>query len=306
MLHGELVPSGKRIERIYVIGQRHDLRYARACVASIRRWYPDVRISLVKDESRGPYDTTELERAWEVDVVESERRRFGWGWAKLVPLLDGPPGERCLILDCDVVFVGRVIELLETSDADFVVQDRGEYERFAHVSFIDPEAMRRFDPDYDFPGYTFNTGIFVATCGLLDDGDFEPLIEYGDVVVEKHKDVFTYGADQSVLNYLLTKKAQLGELTLDRLPIMLWGRRLPRRIKYAPRLGASSPYPYVVHWAGKKRKLLWLQKNGRLLRHFEAAYYRRVPHGWFVRRLRGARVAWSIVTRREPLDTRRF
>jgi hypothetical protein len=300
---GELVPSGKRIERIYVIGHRHDLRYTRICVASIRRWYPELPISLVKDESRGPYDTTELERAWEVDEFQSERRRFGYGWAKLAPLLDGPSGERCLILDCDIVFVGPVIRVLETSAADFVVSDRGPDEHSGSVSFIDLEAMRRFDPDYVSPGYSFNTGALVATCGLLDRGDFEPFLEFGDVIVEKRKDVFTRAADQSALNYLLAKKAQLGEITVERLPFMLWGGRPPRRIAYAPRLTASSPYPFVVHWAGPKRKLLWSPRSGRLLRHFEAEYYRRIPHGRTVRRLRTARTAWSIVTRRERLRT---
>jgi hypothetical protein len=303
--HGELVPSGKSIERVYVIGNRHDLRYTGICVASIRRWYPQLPISLVKDESRGPYDTSEIEQAWKVDVFQGERRRFGWGWAKLVPLLEGPPGERCLILDSDVVFVGHVIRLLETSAADFVVQDRGEYDRLRpQSSFIEPQAMRRFDPDYVATGYSFNTGGLVATCGLLDDSDFEPFIEYGDVVVDKRSELFTLGADQGVLNYLLPKKAQLGEITLDRLPFMLWGAQLPRRIAYAPWLTASSPYPYVVHWAGKKRKLLLLQKNGRLLRHFEAAYYRRIRYGRLVRRLRAAQLAWSILTGKERLGTK--
>src|SRR5262249_36585108 len=152
---------------------------------------------------------------WDVDVCESERRRFGFGWAKLVPLLDGPAGQRCLIIDSDIVFVGRVIEVLETSDAHFGVQDRGRYGELGPVPFYDLDALQRLDPDFVAPGYSFNTGAFVATCGVLDHRDFEPFLEYGDVVVEKRKDVFVEGADQSLLNYLLPKKAQLKEITLE-------------------------------------------------------------------------------------------
>jgi hypothetical protein len=51
------------IEQVYIAGCRGDLRLTRCCVASVRRWYPDIPISLIVDESQGPYSTTRLERA---------------------------------------------------------------------------------------------------------------------------------------------------------------------------------------------------------------------------------------------------
>jgi hypothetical protein len=93
------------IEQVYICGSEHDLRYTRCCVASIRRWYPEIPITLLKDETNGQYSTQELELAWNVDVFESERPLPGRGWAKLDPLfLAGR--RRCLILDSDIVFLG--------------------------------------------------------------------------------------------------------------------------------------------------------------------------------------------------------
>jgi hypothetical protein len=294
-----------KIEHVYVISHRYDLRYTRSCVASIRCWYPELPISLVKDEARGSYSTRELEHAWDVGVVDTERRRFGSGWGKLAPLIDGPKGQRCLILDSDVVFVGPVLDGLEESDADFVVEAYGGNPALLSRDYFDLHALAAFDPEFVFPGYTFNTGQIVATCGLLQRSELEPFIDFDELIVEKRRDIFNWASDQGVLNYLLLKKTQLGEITLERRPFMLWAAGLPRRMIRARELTTDSPHPYVVHWAGPKRKILLLTTNSRLLRHFEAEYYTRIPRGRGLRFLRTTSLAWSILRRKEPLRVRR-
>jgi hypothetical protein len=270
-----------KIEHVYVCGCARDLRFTQCCVASIRRWYPDIPITLLKDESDGPYSTRELEEAWDVGLFEGDRPVPGGPWAKLEPLFL-PGRRRCLVLDSDIVFLGRVIERLEAVDADFVVESVGGWASLIGVHYFDLEGLGELDPEFVFPGYTFNDGQLVATSGLLRRDDFEPFVRFGAVPELMHKDVFA-GIDQGVVNYVLLKKAQLGELRVERQNFMLWGwTRLPFLGPQAIRTGRlahNSPYPYLVHWAGRKHKSFFLMRNRRLLWHFERYYYSHVSAG---------------------------
>ena len=51
-----------KVSRVYVSGYAKDLHLVRICIASIRYWYPDITIYLLKDTSQGDFDTEELER----------------------------------------------------------------------------------------------------------------------------------------------------------------------------------------------------------------------------------------------------
>jgi hypothetical protein len=278
------------------------VRYTRCCVASVRRWYPEIPITLLKDQTVRPYDTSELEHAWDVDLFEGDRPLPGGSWNKLEPLLL-PGHERCLILDSDVVLLGRVIDALETVDANFVVESYGSRpEDLYRDGYFDPDALERLDPEFAYPGHTFNTGQFVATTGMLKRSDFEPLVRFGALPQPTHPEVFS-PVEQGILNYVLMKKAQQGALTLARLPFMVWGfNRIPRRGPQAipvRSLTLDSPHCRVMHWAGhRKRTCFLLMRNGRILRHFESCYYTRVPAGRRKRLMRSASLAWRGLTAR--------
>ena len=291
------------IEHVYITSNRDDLRFTRCCVASIRRWYPEIPISLLKDDSNGAYSTRELEDAWDVTVFESDRPLPGRAWAKLEPMF-GPGRRRCLILDSDIVFLGRVIESLEAVDSDFVVESMGGRPEDRSRDYFDLAALRDLDPDFAFPGYTFNCGQLVATSGILKRADFAPLVEFGETPRKTRPDVFG-ASDQGILNYVVLKKAQEGELTLARVPFQRWGRSLPGRQVSTRELTTHSPHPYLVHWAGQKAKILRLVPNGYLLRHFEALYYTRIPRGRRTRLRRTARLLWELGNRKQTLYTSR-
>src|SRR5215470_12465108 len=109
-----------KIDRIYIAGHRLDLHFTQCCVASIRRWYPHIPITLIKDESCGSYSTEDLKHYWNVDCFKTPRKLLGFGFGKLEALFL-PTKERCLILDSDIVFVGKVLEALEHYEEDFIV-----------------------------------------------------------------------------------------------------------------------------------------------------------------------------------------
>src|SRR5438045_1395202 len=100
-----------KIDRIYIAGHKSDFRFTQCCVASIRHWYPKIPVTLIKDESSGGYSTEQLENLWNVSCFNSRQKVFGLGMSKLEPLFL-PIRERCLIIDSDIVFLGRVLDSL--------------------------------------------------------------------------------------------------------------------------------------------------------------------------------------------------
>ena len=273
------------IERVYVAGYRRDLHLTQCCVASIRRWYPEMLITIVKDESHGAYDTRELERHWDVDLFPTPRRRFGQGMGKLEVLVQ-PTGERCLILDSDIVFIGPVLDELAGFNEDVVVDGQVLNPEDVARNYFDLDELARFDPVFHFPGYTFNSGQLVVTCGVVTRADFEGLLTDTEPPRHLRRDVFESTGEQGVLNYVLMKRHQEGRLTLRCHRFMWWAGWLPRPRVRIRRLDRDSPYPFLVHWAGPKSPLLWRLPHARLLRHFERAYYARIPGGATLRRRR--------------------
>jgi hypothetical protein len=265
------------IDRIYIAGCRVDYPFTRCCVASIRRWYPKIPITLIKDESHGAYDTRELESYWDVEPFKTATQVFGWGWPKLEPLFLAT-NERCLIIDSDIVFIGKVLDRLEEHEDDFIVAEVSHPPEEIKAHYFDLEKLKRFDPDFVFPNYTFNTGQMVVTTGILKRQDFEPFVRFSEPRRLLHPDVFKLN-DQGLLNYVLGRKYQLGEISLRRVEFMWWAGWLEEHAVELERLDDDSPYPFLVHWAGPKEASFHRARNADLLRYFEALYYSGVAGG---------------------------
>ena len=50
--------------------------------------------------------------------------------------------------------------------------------------------LQQLDPDFIFPGFTFNSGQFVVTTGCLKRNDFAPFLTDSDPPQLLHPDVF--------------------------------------------------------------------------------------------------------------------
>ncbi len=264
-----------RIDGICISGHKMDLRFTRCCVASIRHYYPAIPISLIKDCLHGDYDTRDLEASFGVTLFDTPVKRFGWGMAKLEPMLL-PQGRRFLVLDSDTVFTGRVLDLLERSEADFVVEECDHTPEDIRTNYFDPEVVALEYPDFRYPGWVFNSGHFVASSGLVSRPDFEPFVLFEEPRKVLRPERFTVG-DQGFLNFVLFAKQQSGELTIDRCPFVQWAYSMePGSVSAQDLMDGVSPC--VIHWAGPKLRMLTAHPMGEVLRYFETAYYRRV-HG---------------------------
>jgi hypothetical protein len=281
-----------RIERIYIATHRDDLRLTRICVASVRRWYPDIPIYLLKDFANGEFSTSEIEARWDVRVWPTQERSFGWGFIKLEPLF-ATERTRYLVLDSDIVFIGRVIEALERFGEDFVVQQEEQKPSNIPSLYFDAARIREsLNPRFAGPAFTFNTGQYVATSGLLDRSDFDGLVRWSEPRRVLHPESFN-PSDQGVLNYVLLESVAAGAITVARTPFMKWGADEMREFRLAS-LDASSPYPYLIHWAGLKKRRIGQMLRADILREFEGAYYARVPNGTLRQLARKAGAEWEF------------
>jgi len=281
-----------KIRRIFVSGYRRDLGLTRCCVASIRKWYPDIRITLVKDEIAGQYDTSDLERHYKVEVFDGPAKLYGWGMGKLQALFL-PDRERILIIDSDIVFVGRVLERLEQSDADFVVCDEWRSREELGRYYFDPHVVKRIRPDFDFPGYVFNTGQIVATSGLLTQEDFAPFVSFVEPPKLLQPENFFCG-EQGFLNFVLLHKAQRGELTLECQQFMRWAGSMQRDEVEIPKLDGTSPYDFMIHWFGPKTPS-FPGPMKYLLGYFEDVYYQGITDGRALKRKHRLNIARGII-----------
>jgi hypothetical protein len=267
------------IEAIYLLTHKYYLRLTRICVASIRYWYPDIPIYLIKDKVAGDFSTKEIEQAWNVRVFETPTSSFGWGFAHLEPMLS-PDGQRALIIDVDIAFVGPVLEVLDKYAEDMIVQreDQPENppERFNNLYFS-LDKIRAYDPEFVFPRYSFNAGQLVVTTGVFKRDDFEGLINWTMPRTTVIPEIFGRG-DQGVLNYVTMKKEQRNELTLARIPFMVWNPEEMKKFELS-RITPASPYRELIHWAGLRMPRMRDMPRADILFKFEQLYYSRVPRG---------------------------
>jgi len=266
-----------KLDAICIACYKYDVELTRICVASIRTWYPQIPIWLLKDETYGAFDTREIEEYWDVQVHPASRKTLGWGFGKLDMMME-LSARRLLILDSDIVFVGRVIERLEQFAEDVVVHEEPYETEAVEQLFFSVEKLRQIDPDFAFPGYAFNTGQLVVKTGCLARADFQDLADWETRKVTR-PDIFKMG-EQGVANYVILKKLQRGELSLRREPFMLWpGDEANTRSIRLGDLTPDSPHPVLIHWAGLRwGKSPEQMPRADILLHFQRIYYSRIPY----------------------------
>lgn len=288
-----------KISRIYVSTCLRDYPLTQCCVASIRHWYPKIPILLIKDDIENTYDTSELEKAWDVAVFPTKRQSFGLGWGK-VEALSALPSQRALIIDSDIVFTGSILEPLERFEEDFVVVEENHPTASIEAYYFSLPLLKQIDPEFHFPGFVFNAGQIVATTGVLTWNDFSPFLREEVTPQILRPDIFPAG-DQSLINYLLLKKMTQGLASLRRHPFMHWGNSSTFKRISLLRMLWRSPYNYLVHWAGPKSTDLGQIPQAYLLKFFFLKYHLRVPGGWrkyFTRRYQQKK--WRNLTTSAP------
>ena len=271
-----------KIDVIYIPCYKLDFRLTRICVASIRFWYPEIPIVLIKDLKIGDFDSTELEKNFNVSVFPQKVKSYGWGFSKFEVFFQ-PERKRFLMIDSDTVLVGPILDILEQYNEDWLVHDEPFSVPFMLKYYFDPEKIKQIDPEFNFPNFTFNTGQFVGITGTLKREDFNPFIEWKEPRVQLYREAFTFGGEQPLLNYMLMKKADKGEITLKQLDFMREGLHPETKLVNLDQIKNKKGYPFIIHWHDKKTKLFdpHMKKIPRqdILLFFEDLYYKRAGIG---------------------------
>jgi hypothetical protein len=267
-----------KIERIFVAGYKHDVVYTRPCIASIRKWFPDVRITLIKDYYYGDYSTADIEYYWDVDVLDTGNKKYGWGFSKLEALFLSEK-TKFLMLDSDTVFYGPVLDRLNEYNEDFIVPAVKTGASFQTNQYYDATEIEVFDSNYKHPGLGFNTGQWVGTGGLFTMEDFSPYINSGNEPVSlKNEKLFKCG-EQGLLNYFLFKKEQEKKISLCSVPFMETGNNgFVDEIENLDDIPADQK-PIVIHWAGIRAAELKDSANAWILTQFNEVFYSKLSFG---------------------------
>lgn len=280
----------KPITKVAIACFKNDMPLIRACVASIRFWYPSIEIYLIKDYIQGNFSTEEIETAFNVKILKSDYKNFGWPWSKLSVLFQKETA-RWIFLDSDTVLLGPVLDKLATFEEDFIVTGvelKDESNPLFTRDYIDSVKIKEFDPEFKFPGYGFNGGQIVMTSGIFEEKDYSPLVDFNPPMQNKYPHIFKHG-DQGIMNYVFAKANQTGKASVRYDDFWVWpGLELANEFDLSS-IKNKQGYPYVLHWAGLKPVDYRKYKRADIFEFYEQYYYSKLGSGSIKRWLRNMR-----------------
>lgn len=239
-----------KVETVYINCYKYDFDFAKICISSIRYWYPDIPIFLIKDTgSAGNFDTSNVEKIWSVKVFDTNRKRFGWGFGKWEPLFS-MDSSSFLTLDADTVITGPILDEVISDKSQFIVDEEIQpFDRMNEI-YYKLDRIHEVNSQFQYPGYSFNEGQWFGTSGILSREDFDPILIWTEPPTAKFPCIIKQGA-QGHLNYMLQLKQQQGMVSLTRKRIMIWpSSGNADFIDVSEIYNKSKKYPYIIHWAG--------------------------------------------------------
>ena len=269
---------------IVVCCNKKDFFLARICIASIRYYYPDISIELIKDLGNGKFDSNELEKRFTVKLVDLGVQKMGWSGAKFHYLYHASKGKKVLLLDADIVFIGPFLERMENLYLrnDYVVSasyNHDPYSEWTKNTYFDTKKIELAHPEYNYPGYFFNAGQIFVTVGTIEKQELNKYFDKDNYPFWKNKELFTM-VDQSVLNYLLPTLHSVNKLKLETDEFMIWGESREANAISLNQVSEKSFYGGLIHWAGCLRiPFVRKMSRGDILSFFEDYYYQKIPFG---------------------------
>lgn len=238
-----------KVEKVFINTYKYDFHFARICIASIRYWYPNIPIFLIKDEKQGSFDTSAAEKTWNVGILDIPRKKFGWGYGKL-EVLFSENKESFLVIDADAVLTGPVIDIAGKVEADFIVDKEEQPPARFNEIYYNLARINELDNSFKYPGYSFNSGQWFGTSSIIKREDFSKTLLWSEPPVSRDKNIVVNN-DQGHLNYIIHALEQHRLLSVARIKLMVWpvGGRSDF-IKLEKIKSKSPDYPYVIHWAG--------------------------------------------------------
>jgi len=270
---------------IYIACYRWDYYLTRICVASIRFFYPDIDIYLVKDNKSGKFNSRILEKYWNVKIYPTKLQSYGWGLSKLEVCFDATD-NKIFVMDSDIVFVGTALDQGAKMTEDIVISPHVEEDPSApwiQNVVYDYEKLKNIDPDFTYPGFVFNTGNFFTNRGVMKRSDFSELVQWYPEPRLLQNDVFQC-ADQGIINYVTATKMKNEEIRVGNYEFMYWSQdSRVASIDLKKIKKEQGEYPFLIHWAGSRNHFVGKMQRADILRFFELQYYAALPFGSLIK-----------------------
>lgn len=266
---------------------KKDLFLTKICAASIRYFYPSAKVYLIKDFKNGSFSTRRLEKYLNVKIITLGSSIFGWGNAKLVALTNTDlPDKKFIYLDSDTALIGpifdRLSDLIKISD----ILVSPEYhlkpgnKEFENIYYEIDKVKKEF-PGYFYPGFTFNSGQFIFTRGVIKKSYLLPYFNSKDYPYWKKIPLFSKPLDQPLLNIVVTKLARQKKIRLRKKVFMIWSESKKANVDHISLEDVKKgKKPYIIHWAGALKNVnVEKMTRGDILSFFEKKYYSNFPLG---------------------------
>ena len=267
-----------KIDAIYVACCKTDFYLTRICIASIRYWNKATPVYLLKDHSQGEFNTSDLEKAFNVSILQMQYNQLGH-YGKLYLFIDEEK-RRALVIDSDIVWIRNIITELEAFSEDLVIQcyspDNAEKEM--NNWYFNTHNLHKKYYDYQYPGFLFNGGQYVCNTSAFSKEDFDDIIILKEKAVPIFDNIFT-GEDQGVLNYLLAKKIEKGSINYRCHTFYIWGYDKAINSIDIGQKNIPAHFPSLIHWFGKKNGLISGLTGNKILNFYEKYYYSKLDNG---------------------------
>jgi len=278
--------------KVYIGCYKNDFYLLRSCIASIRYWNKTVPVVLLKDFSKGAFDTTELERIFDVTVAITTYKTLG-GYMKLQPYIEHPD-ERIFLQDADMVWLGDMMQVLNGIKEDIAIHAYTPDDVAAELSkwYFEPQKLKQYYPNYKYPGFVFNGGSILLHTKVFNQNDFDGIIAWQERATPLHAGTFLC-EDQGIINYLVADKYFKGSCSIAKVCLQVSAESSMAVAYSIADIKKQIQKNIIVHWLGNKTGLTTFYASRHLLRFFEKQYYRQIEYGtlkmWAERLLRTTR-----------------
>lgn len=264
--------------KVYIGCCKTDFYLLRSCIASIRYWNKDVPVYLLKDFSKGNFDTHELEKIFNTLVVKTTYKKQG-GYTKLQPYLE-QQDKQIFLQDADMVWLGDMIQVLKNISSDIAVQIYTPKDVEAELNrwYFNTEKLKKYYPDYIYPGFVFNCGSIFINNNLFSKSDFDDIIIWRELATPKHDKVFLC-EDQGIVNYVVSKKYNKKLLSIANINFQIPSESEEAKLYSLKKIEVKDPKNVMVHWLGSKNGLNSFCTARHLLRFYEKQYYNQIASG---------------------------
>lgn len=212
----------RTVDKIYLVTHRYDLSNLFPCLASIKYWYPDIEIVIIKNLNNGNFNLNFLKNYFHVSFMYETDYSYGKFYGSLEPFLTGKD-ERFIILDTDTVLTGKIIDFIELKNEDFIIDFEQQPLNKVRDLYWDPELISCFINNFSDSWFTFNNGIIAGVGNKITKSDFNDFMiweKYKEPLIINQSVFPTY--DQSAINVVLNKKFSQKQISLTREKIMIY------------------------------------------------------------------------------------